>query len=57
MEKELSYDYENYMKRKEKYCSAKVKTILFDDVLNKINNDKNNNKNQQLTNMFQINQD
>ena len=42
MEKELSYDYENYMKRKEKYCSAKVKTILFDDVLNKINNDKNN---------------
>jgi DNA polymerase elongation subunit (family B) len=42
MEKELSYDYENYMKKKEKYCSAKVKTILFDDVLNKINNDKNN---------------
>ena len=42
MERECSDDYENYMKRREKYCSAKVKTILFDGVLNKINNEKNN---------------
>ena len=30
------------MKKREKYCSAKVKTLLFDKVLNKISNDKNN---------------
>jgi len=28
------------MKKKEKYCSAKIKTILFDDVLDKIYNKK-----------------
>jgi len=34
-------DIETFMKKKEKYCSAKVKTLLFDDVLNKIYNEKN----------------
>ena len=33
-------DIEIFMKKKEKYCSAKVKTLLFDDVLNKIYNEK-----------------
>ena len=42
MEKSYGMDYEDYMKRKEKYCSAKVKTILFDDILNKINRNRNN---------------
>ena len=42
MEKEYSSDLELYMKKREKYCSAKVKTLLFDKVLNKISNDKNN---------------
>ena len=42
MEKECGDDYELYMKRREKYCSAKIKTILFDKMLHKINNDKNN---------------
>ena len=31
-------DLELYMKKREKYCSAKVKTLLFDKVLNTINN-------------------
>ena len=35
-------DIEELMKEKEKYCSAKVKAILFDKVLNKIYNEKNN---------------
>lgn len=35
-------DTEVFMKKKEKYCSAKVKTLLFDDVLGKIYNQKNN---------------
>ena len=35
-------DIEIFMKKKEKYCSAKVKTLLFDDVLNKIYNEKHN---------------
>ena len=34
-------DYEVYMKKREKYCSAKIKTILFDGFLTKIANDKN----------------
>ena len=33
---------EDYMKQKEKYCSAKVKAILFDGVLTKINNLRTN---------------
>jgi len=33
-------DIETFMKKKEKYCSAKIKTLLFDDVLNKIYNEK-----------------
>jgi DNA polymerase elongation subunit (family B) len=35
-------DIEIFMKKKEKFCSAKVKTLLFDDVLNKIHNQKYN---------------
>lgn len=35
-------DIEIFMKKKEKYCSAKVKILLFDDVLSKIYNQKNN---------------
>jgi DNA polymerase elongation subunit (family B) len=35
-------DMEEFMKKKEKYCSSKVKTMLFDSVLNKIYNDKHN---------------
>jgi len=34
-------DLELYMKKREKYCSIKVKTLLFDKVLNKINNKRN----------------
>ena len=34
-------DIEVYMKKKEKYCSAKVKALLFDKVLDKIYNTKN----------------
>jgi DNA polymerase elongation subunit (family B) len=34
-------DMETFMKKKEKYCSAKIKTILFDSVLNRIYNSKN----------------
>lgn len=33
-------DLEIFMKKKEKYCSAKVKVLLFDKVLTKISNDK-----------------
>jgi DNA polymerase elongation subunit (family B) len=33
-------DIEIFMKKKEKYCSAKIKTILFDNVLDKIYNKK-----------------
>ena len=33
-------DFETYTKKREKYCSAKVKTLLFDSILTKINNDK-----------------
>ena len=39
LEKE-NCDLEVFMKKKEKYCSAKVKVLLFDKVLTKINNDK-----------------
>jgi DNA polymerase elongation subunit (family B) len=35
-------DTETFMKKKEKYCSAKVKQLLFDAVLSKIYNQKHN---------------
>jgi len=35
-------DLETFMKNKEKYCSKKVKTLLFDKVLTQIANKKNN---------------
>ena len=34
-------DLEEFMKLKEKYCSKKVKALLFDKILTRINNDKN----------------
>ena len=34
-------DIETFMKKKEKYCSAKIKALLFDKVLAKIENDRN----------------
>lgn len=50
MEKEFGGDWELYMKKREKYCSAKVKTLLFDKVLNRISNEKN--KIQTITSFF-----
>ncbi len=50
MEKEFGSDWELYMKKREKYCSAKVKTLLFDKVLNRISNEKN--KIQTITSFF-----
>jgi DNA polymerase elongation subunit (family B) len=41
---------EDFMKKKEKYCSTKVKTLLFDKILSKIYNEKN--KIQTITSMF-----
>jgi len=41
MEIEYGNDYELFMKKKEKYCSTKVKTLLFDKFLTKIANEKN----------------
>jgi len=41
LEDSCNGDLELYMKKREKYCSAKVKTLLFDKVLNKINNKRN----------------
>ena len=41
IEDQCDGDLELYMKKREKYCSAKVKTLLFDKVLNKINNKRN----------------
>ena len=42
MAKDYENDLEGYAKAREKYCSARVKTILFDGVLTKINNDRAN---------------
>jgi DNA polymerase elongation subunit (family B) len=42
LEKDYGHDLEDFMKRKEKYCSTKVKTMLFDKILTRISNDKNN---------------
>lgn len=50
MENEFGGDWEVYMKKREKYCSAKVKTLLFDKVLNRISNEKN--KIQTITSFF-----
>jgi DNA polymerase elongation subunit (family B) len=40
LEKEYLPDIETFMKKREKYCSAKIKKILFDDILIQIQNDK-----------------
>ena len=40
----MEFDYpdmETFMKKKEKYCSAKIKALLFDKVLNRIYNERN----------------
>ena len=50
MEKDFGSNYEVFMKRKEKYCSLKIKTLLFDKILNKIANKRNNI--QMITNFF-----
>ena len=42
LENEFADDFELFMKKKEKVCSAKVKQLLFDKVLDKIYNKKNN---------------
>jgi DNA polymerase elongation subunit (family B) len=34
-------DMEEFMKKKEKYCSTRVKALLFDDILTRIYNEKN----------------
>lgn len=41
LEKEFP-DTETFMKKKEKYCSAKIKVLLFDSILAKIYNQKHN---------------
>jgi len=43
-------DLEIFMKKKEKFCAVKVKSLLFDKVLEKIYNEKNNI--QQITSFF-----
>jgi len=43
-------DLEIFMKKKEKFCATKVKSLLFDKVLEKIYNEKNNI--QQITSFF-----
>ena len=50
MEKDFGGNYEMFMKRKEKYCSLKIKALLFDKILNKIANKRNNI--QMITNFF-----
>ena len=52
MEKEYKNDYELFMKKKEKYCSTKVKLLLFDKILKKISNEKN--KIQMITDFYTI---
>ena len=37
-------DMEEFMKKKEKYCSVKIKTLLFDAYLRKTTNDKEGNQ-------------
>ena len=50
MEHEFKDNYESFMKRKEKYCSIKIKALLFDKVLNTIANKRNNI--QMITNFY-----
>ena len=50
LQKEVGDDLEIFMKKKEKYCSAKIKALLFDKYLIQIANEKNNM--QALTNWF-----
>ena len=52
LEKDFGINYETFMKRKEKYCSIKIKALLFDKVLNKIANKRNNI--QIITNFFNL---
>ena len=42
LEQEYADDFEMFMKKKEKVCSAKVKLLLFDKTLSQIYNKKNN---------------
>jgi DNA polymerase elongation subunit (family B) len=42
IQKNSDDDFEIFMKKKEKISSARIKTILFDDILRKINNEKAN---------------
>jgi DNA polymerase elongation subunit (family B) len=44
LQKECGGDFELFMKKKEKLSSTKVKILLFDDILRKINNEKANMK-------------
>jgi len=46
-------DLEIFMKKKEKFCATKVKALLFDKILEKIYNEKNNI--QQITSFFKVN--
>jgi DNA polymerase elongation subunit (family B) len=46
-------DYEIFMKKKEKYCSDKIKVLLFDKILQKISNEKN--RLAMITNFFVYN--
>jgi DNA polymerase elongation subunit (family B) len=41
LEKECDFNLEVFMKKKEKYCSTKIKILLFDHILIQIANDKN----------------
>ena len=41
MDQELGHNVEQFMKQREKYCSARVKELLFQPVLNKIYNTQN----------------
>ena len=52
MEKEYKNDYELFMKKKEKYCSSKVKLLLFDKILKKISNERN--KIQMITEFYKL---
>ena len=50
IEKEFAADYEIFMKKKEKFCSAKVKVALFDGILTKVSNERNHL--QMITNFY-----
>jgi hypothetical protein len=41
LEKECGDDLEEFMKKKEKYCATKIKTLLFDTFLTKVHNKHN----------------